>query len=165
MPDPQIFGKPIPDDTKAVLLDIMEAAGVASFTITRTASTPQDQARVMYQNLISTGINQGIPKQRALYLPPGNKVIDVFEKNQGQPRDTVIALMAARIVELGPQTVSHHCCDPDKITVLDIAPTSIDSAQHAAFEAAVRADPRVSKFLTPASSDPAYHLEIPRIPA
>lgn len=160
---PSLFGKPIPEDTASVLRDILTAAGVQSVTITRTASSPQDQARVMYQNLASTGINQGIAKQRALYLPPGNKVIDVYEQNSTLPRDQVIALMAARIIELGPSTVSHHCCDPNKLTVLDIAPTSIDPTQHAAFEAAVRADKRVSKFLTPASSDPAYHLEIPRI--
>lgn len=159
---PSIFGKPIPDDTAAILSEILTAAGVQSVTVTRTASSPHDQARIMYGNLIGTGVNQGIAKQRALYLPPGNKVIDVFEQNQGQPRENVISMMEARINELGPSTVSHHCCDPAKITVLDIAPSSIETEQHAVFEAAVRADRRVSKFLTPASSDPAYHLEIPR---
>jgi hypothetical protein len=70
--------------------------------------------------------------------------------------------MEAKIIELGPTSVSHHAADPKVLNVFDVAPSSI--ADKMAFEMAVRADRRVSKFLLP-PNDPGYHLEIPQPPA
>jgi hypothetical protein len=73
--------------------------------------------------------------------------------------DAIKAEMTAKIVELGPMTVSHHAADPKTLNVFDVAPSSV--AGVSAFEAAAKADARVSKFLTP-PNDPGLHFEIPQ---
>lgn len=163
--DPVITGKPIPLDARLILIDIMLASGVRSCEITSVARTPADQARVMYDNCAGSGPQQGPVNQRSLYKLPGQVVVDVFEQNRMLPRDQVIALMLAKILELGPQTVSRHCCDPAKVTVFDIGPSSVKPQEaRPALEAAARADKRVVKFLSPHNADPAYHFEIPVVP-
>lgn len=161
--EPVITGKLIPLDARLLLIDIMMAAGVRSCEVTSVARTPAEEAAAMYTNLVGTGKHQGIVEQRRLYLPPGNKVIDVFEQNVGQPRDAVIALMTARINEIGPETVSHHCRDPKKFIVWDVGPNSVQPSENIkvfiiACDAAVK-DGRLLKFLSPDNSDPALHFE------
>lgn len=162
---PLITGKPIPLDARLILQDIMVAAGVQQCEITSVARTPADQARVMWANLVGTGLHQGIAEQRKLYLPPGNQIIDVFEQNASLPAAEAQALMAARIEEVGPGLVSHHCCNPAALTVWDIDPDSVKPALAlCAFEAALTAaakDGRLSKFLSPNNADPALHCERP----
>jgi len=162
---PLITGKPLPLDARLILQDIMVAAGVQQCEITSVARTPADQARVMFANLVGTGLHQGIAEQRKLYLPPGNQIIDVYEQNASLPADQVQALMAARIQEVGPQLVSHHCCDPSKMTVWDIDPATVKPPEKLpAFEAALAAavaDGRLSKLLSPHNADPALHCERP----
>lgn len=158
----EITGKQIPEDVASILRDIMAAAGVESVRVTSTARTPADQARVMYENCIGTGPNQGPAKQHELYAGPGDLVVKVFENNLDKHREELIGLMERKIWELGPQTVSRHCCDPAKVCVLDISPSSIPKDRHVAFEKAVEDDKRVTKFLSPHNADPAFHLEIPR---
>ncbi|MND09835.1 hypothetical protein D3C83_334710 [compost metagenome] len=58
--------------------------------------------------------------------------------------------------------MSRHAADPRVLNVFDVAPSSV--ANRAAFEQAVRAEPRVAKFLVP-PKDPGYHLEIPQLQA
>ena len=86
-------------------------------------------------------------------------MVDVFEANREQPRDTVIRLMTDKILEIGPSTVSMHMSDTHY--TFDVAPSSIPANQHAAFVAAVLGNPAVSKLLQP-PRDPAFHLEIPK---
>ncbi len=158
-----ITGKLIPLAARLVLIDIMTAANVQKCEITSVARTPADQARAMFDNLVGTGPQQGEQKQHDLYLAPGDLVIDVFHANRARPRDQIIELMRQKIVELGPGTVSKHCCDPSKLTVFDVGPNSIDKTKHAAFIAAADAavkDGRVKKFLSPVNADPAFHFEI-----
>lgn len=158
-----VTGELIPLAARLVLIDIMTAADVNSCEVTSVARTPADQARVMYENLIGTGPQQGEQKQHDLYREPGDLVIDVFQANMGKPRDQIIELMRQKIVELGPQTVSHHCCDPAILTVFDVGPNSIDFTKRLAFESAAGAAVaagRVGKFLSPHTADPAYHFEI-----
>ena len=73
-------------------------------------------------------------------------------------RESTIAKMEVKILEIGASHVSRHCADFNKLCVVDIAPSSILNKD--AFIKAVASDKRVSKFLQP-PSDPAYHLEIP----
>jgi hypothetical protein len=159
-----ITGKTIPLNARLVLIDIMLDAGVKSCEITSVARTPEEQARVMYENLIGPPPLQGIAAQRRLYLPPGNLIIDVFEQNASLPADQVQALMAAKIREIGPGTVSHHCCDPKVLTVFDIGPSSVTPQSNLTwFEGALMAavaDGRLSKFLSPHNADPALHCEM-----
>ncbi len=137
----------------------MTAAGVDSCEVTSVQRSPEDQARVMYENLIGKGTGQGLSAQLGLYQQPGRIVIQVWNVNQSKPRDEVIALMADRIRQLGPETVSKHCSTTN--WVWDVAPSSIPSEKHAAFVAAATAHRKVTKFLQP-PQDPAFHLEVLR---
>ncbi len=137
----------------------MTAAGVDSCEVTSVVRDPESQARAMYDNLVGKGPEQGLTKQLALYQQPGRIVIQVWNINQAKPRDTVIAMMADRIRQLGPETVSKHCSTTH--WVWDVAPSSIPSEKHAAYVAAAIAHPKVTKFLQP-PQDPVYHTEILR---
>src|SRR5437763_7430899 len=144
--------------TLSVLRDIMRTADVAQLTITSTQRSPQDQARVMFDNIE----RDGVAKQKALYKPAGQSVIDAYAaaRNAGKSPDEIKAAMLARIVEIGPEKVSRHAADPKILNVFDISPASV--ARQAAFVDAARNDRRVAKVLTPAENDPAFHLEIPQ---
>lgn len=147
----------VTDFSRGVLTDILNAAGLATVTVSSTSRLPADQARVMYINLEQ----QGIDAQLRLYKEPGRKVIEVYRqgKEDGKDAAAIQALMTAEIVRLGPTTVSRHASDPKILNVFDVAPSSVTNRP--AFEAAVRAEPRVAKFLLP-PNDPGYHLEIPQ---
>lgn len=140
-----------------VLEDILKAADLNSCTISSTARTPKDQARVMYNNIVATGV----AAQKKLYAAAGDAVIDEYLRAKaGNKSSTEIkAAMEAKINQLGPAKVSHHAADPKVLCVFDVAPSSIGSKQ--SFEKAVRAEKRVSKFLLP-PQDPGYHLEVPQ---
>jgi hypothetical protein len=140
-----------------VLEDILGKAGLTSCTISSTARTPTDQARVMFNNIKSTSV----AAQKKLYAAAGDLVIDAYEKARkaGKTPTEIKAAMEAKIIEIGPTKVSHHASDPSILCVFDVAPSSI--GKKAAFEKAVRADKRVTKFITP-PDDPGYHLEIPQ---
>ena len=144
--------------TIAVLTAILTAAGLTKATITSTQRTAEDQARAMFANIRQ----KGVASQKELYGDNGDQVIDAYvaANDAGKSDDEIKAAMLAKINELGPGNVSKHAADPAKLNVIDVAPSSI--ANRAAFEAAVRADKRVSRFLTPQDGDPAYHLEVPQ---
>ena len=155
-----ITGKTLPPPANAVLLEIMATAGVDSCEVTSIARDPDAQARVMYENLIGTGVGQGLKDQMMLYKEPGRAVIQVWNVNQAKPRDQVIQLMADKIRQLGPETVSKHCSTTH--WVWDVGPHSIpDVDKRGAFARAAASHPKVTKFLQP-PQDPAFHLEIPR---
>ena len=140
-----------------VLEDILTAATLSSCTISSTARTPKDQARVMYNNIVATGV----AAQKKLYAAAGDEVIDEYvrAKLENKSPAEIKAAMEAKINQLGPTKVSHHAADPKVLCVFDVAPSSIGNKQR--FEKAVRADKRVSKFLLP-PQDPGYHLEVPQ---
>ncbi|MDX6272402.1 MAG: hypothetical protein QOD28_3625 [Acidobacteriota bacterium] len=147
--------------TIGVLTEILNAANLDSCLITSTSRTPQDQARIMFNNIV----NKGVAAQKSLYRAPGKAVIDEYvkAKNAGKNSDQIKAAMEAKIRSLGPANVSHHCADPSTLNVVDISPSSLSNKT--AFEKATKASQAkgaVSKFLTPGNNDPAYHLEIPQ---
>jgi hypothetical protein len=113
----------------------------------------------MYENIERHGVSH----QKKLYGAYGDKVIDEYSflKQKGKNRTQVIIGMTTKINALGPRNVSRHAGNPNKLNVIDIAPSSISLALRNRFESAVNSDPRVSKFLVP-PKDPAYHLEIPQ---
>ena len=140
-----------------VLEDILQKAGLTSATISSTARSPSEQARVMFNNIVATSV----ARQKQLYAAAGDLVIDVYvkAKKAGKTPVEIKAAMEAKINELGPTKISHHAADPNVLCVFDVAPSSI--AKKSAFEKAVKADKRVKKFLMP-PLDPGYHLEIPQ---
>ncbi len=140
-----------------VLEDILQAARLSGALISSTARTPSEQARVMFNNIEATGV----AAQKKLYAAAGDSVIDEYaaaKKARKTPVE-IKAAMEAKINAVGPTKVSHHAADPSVLCVFDVAPSSI--ANKPSFEKAVRADKRVSKFITP-PLDPGYHLEIPQ---
>jgi hypothetical protein len=146
--------------TLEVLSDVLRAAGLHKATITSTMRTPVEQARVMYDNLVA----HGIKSQRRLYGAGGRAVIEVYETQTaaGAAKADVIAAMLAKINDLGPYKVSHHCGDPSVLNVIDVGPASLgDNDAIARFEAAARADRRIARIFTPNQGDPGEHLEIP----
>ena len=145
--------------SKEVLKDIMKASGIPLITITSTARTTHDQARIMFENIERYGVQH----QKKLYGSYGDKVIDHYSllKSSGKLQAEIISGMTAKITMLNPRNVSRHAGDPNKLNVVDIAPSSIGLFARKKFESAVNNEPRVSKFLTP-PKDPAYHLEIPQ---
>ena len=147
--------------TKNILREILSHAGLDSCLITSTSRTPADQARAMFNNLET----KGVKSQRELYSAAGDLVIDVYEaqKKTGKTAAQIKTAMEAKIKAIGPEKVSHHCADPNKLNVVDVAPSSIGNKH--AFENAVgvaRSSGKVSRFITPNNGDPAYHIEVPQ---
>jgi len=115
----------------------------------------------MFVNLEATSVQ----KQLGLYGQPGKKVIREYErlKSAGHGKQTIQDAMEAKILALGPGTVSRHCADPAQLNVVDIAPSSIanrDAFMNALDEALAAGD--ISKYLSPINGDPAFHVEIPQ---
>ncbi len=139
--------------TVNTLSDIMRASGNPNIVITSTLRTPEDQARAMYNNIVSRGVQYNLN----LYGPAGDRVVNVAAQGQqqGLTRDEILAAMAAEIRRIGPGRVSRHAGDPNVINVLDISPHSIRNRQ--AFVQEIRAR---GIFLIQPPRDPAYHLEI-----
>ncbi len=120
---------------KDVLKDGGRVAGKSSVYVSSTARTPFDQARAMFNNLVSTSrtIQGNIDYQIGEYASPGEQVIAVFadmaKDSNGnlRTRDEILAdatpikaAMEAKIKVLGPSTVSLHCADPTVVSVVDV---------------------------------------------
>ena len=136
-----------------MLSAIMRESGNPNVTITSTLRTPEDQARAMYNNIVSRGVQHNL----TLYGPAGDRVVNVAAqgRRQGLTRDQILAAMAAEIRRIGPGRVSRHAGDPNVINVLDISPHSIRNRQ-----AFVREIRERGIFLIEPPRDPAFHLEI-----
>jgi hypothetical protein len=140
-----------------VLKEILRAAALRRCVVSSTQRSPAEQARVMFDNLERYGVEH----QKRLYARPGREVVDAYAqaKARSQAPEQVREAMVRRILAVGPTRVSRHASDPAVLNVFDVAPSSI--TDRVAFETAVRAERRVSFFLTP-PRDPGYHLEIPQ---
>jgi hypothetical protein len=150
----------VADSSLAILKDVVRAAGLSQATITSTARNATDQARAMYQNLVGPGV----AKQKKLYGPAGDKVIDVFValRDEGKSPQEIKDGMRDAIVAIGPSKVSRHCGDPTLLNVFDVGPNSLgDDEAKKAFNAAAAAEVgvRVAKYI-PFPRDPGDHFEI-----
>lgn len=150
-----ITGVSLPSPAKRVLTEILEAAGLTSAHVTSVARTTADQARIMYEAIVAT--KDGLSYSYGLYGPAGDKVTKVYEQNRTKPRDEVIKLMEAKIVEVGPYHVSRHVSD--NYYVIDVSPKSITNK--AAFVKAAKAHKAVTTVLEP-PKDRAFHIEVPK---
>jgi hypothetical protein len=130
-----------------VLRKLMDAADVYSITITSTARDAYDQARAMYHNIESYGVDA----QKNLYAKPGKDVIDVYSQSKKDKRgkNAIIDDMKAKIVLIGPSKVSRHCADAGTLNVIDIAPSSIPAEKKKAFEDAIKAESGISRYFMP----------------
>ena len=147
--------------SRTVLLDLLAASGNPDALVTSVTRTPEELARIMFDNIGARGVEQ----QRRLYGAMGDRVIDVYEegKARGLSGQDIKAAMVAKILELGPYNVSHHCGDPLVLCVMDVAPSSLKNMH--GLIAALKADTRVSRVRSPEDKehpDPAVHVEIPQ---
>lgn len=147
----------IHEKAKSVLLSIMKKANVKSVIITSTVRKPEDQARIMFDNLEQYGATH----QKNLYSSNGDKVIDVYVSCKAAKKNATEtkAAMTDKINELGSTTISKHCCDPTKMSIFDVAPSSVPGNKKAAFVDAIKNSSELSKYFLP-PGDPAYHLEV-----
>jgi RHS repeat-associated protein len=151
--------------TEGVITDLMMESNNGNAEITSVARTPAEQAQAMYSNLEGKGKGQGVEGQRALYNGrPGEKVIDVYVEGKKEKLSAgkIIANMTAKVNELGPANVSHHCADQNVVNVVDIAPSSIGNQK--AFEQAIKQSTEVSRYFSPNTvpPDPCFHIEVPQ---
>jgi hypothetical protein len=147
----------VSDHSRSVLKKLMAASQVFEITITSTARDAYDQARVMYDNIAS----EGVEAQKALYGSAGDKVIDVYTEavKSGKDRNGTVALMKAKILELGPSKVSNHATDVSKLNVFDVAPSGIPADKKNSWEDAIKKNLEIKKYIFP-PTDPGYHFEI-----
>jgi hypothetical protein len=143
--------------------EIANRLGIKKFEISSTSRTGADQARIMYNNIVTYGVT----KQKSLYGSNGDAVIDAYTTAKalvGSTATTIKAAMLVKINELGANNVSNHSADPNTLTVVDIRPSSMSSSERAKFVDAINnavATGDISRFLHPGNStDPAYHIEI-----
>lgn len=149
----------VSNQSRAVLDSILSSAGLPSCVITSTVRSPAKQARAMFVNIEATSAQT----QLNLYGKAGKQVIKEYQrlKPLGHSQATIVSAMEAVIIALGPERVSRHCGNPAEINVIDIAPSSIaDRAKFLNALNAALAAGTISKFLSPANGDPAFHIEI-----
>jgi hypothetical protein len=76
-------------------------------------------------------------------------------------KENIIKGMIDKINAIGISKVSNHAGDPTKLSVIDVAPSSIQNK--AKFEEEIRKNKDagfISRYIFP-PDDPAYHIEIP----
>jgi RHS repeat-associated protein len=141
----------VSDYSMSVIIDVMNASGNTSIQINSTSRTPEDQARVMANNVTS----QGMVSQKALYGTNGDKVLDLYPNQKA---------MVNKINELGPGNVSKHCADPSIMNVIDISSNNGGIKNPMGFSKAAQNHSGISRVLSPYSNigEKAIHLEIPQ---
>ena len=153
------------DATTTVIKELLRSAGAPSVAVSSLQRTPEDQARIMFDNIMA----DGVAKQKELYGPNGDAVIDVWvQETTGLKRSeiraqrtTIETAMVDKINELGPFNVSHHIADPNSgIQTVDLAPSSIAASARAKFQSFAQSDSRVAEFFGPRKGDKAFHVEI-----
>lgn len=163
--EPGLTGREVPERVRTVLLDILTKAQIDGARVTSTTRTAAEQAKVMFDFVNKNGFEAALE----LYGPHGDAIIEVCAasyKQHGKCVDPILPKMleeTRRQIELlskqgDRRTELMHTSDSH--FTIDIAPESI--SDQPAFEAAVAADRRVSRFLKPPLDRNSYHLEIPR---
>ncbi len=170
VPDVAITYGPVADPSavSAALVDAIKdglrSAGAQTGSISRTAVTPADQARAMFQNLtkLPGPLSANIATQIAVYAAPGEAVIAVFSsQTTGMTPAQAIAQSAAiqsamtdEINAQGPDKVSKHCADPATISVADVPQSNFTASGMTRFKTVAAARSRLL------DENAVYHMEI-----
>lgn len=163
--DPELTGRAVPERVRAVLLQILKKAEIDGARVTSTTRTAAEQAKVMFDFVNRNGFDAALE----LYGPHGDAIVKVCGASYKQHAKCTDAILPKMVEETRRQlellvkqgdrrTELMHTSDTH--FTIDIAPESI--SDRPAFEAAVAADRRVSRFLKPPLDRNSYHLEIPR---
>lgn len=120
-------------------------------------------------------LKSGAASQFAEYAPPGEKVIQVYvdetvglTNNQIQANAAGIqSKMEAKINATGPQSVSQHCGDPSKLSVVDLLLSAFNNNNRGLLEAAIlpRLLPAPPGKLLKELKNNCYHIQLPNGPA
>ncbi|EJC7123264.1 hypothetical protein MZJ48_004542 [Vibrio parahaemolyticus] len=99
----------VSDYSKKILKEIMVSVGLKKITVTSTARTAHDQARIMLGNIEKYGVEH----QKKLYGRYGDQVIDFYStlKSSGTSKPEMLNRMASKVNEIGPRKVSRHAGD------------------------------------------------------
>jgi hypothetical protein len=159
-----------PDLISNKTLGILSKAGDNSknptVTVTSGIRSPRRQATAMYDNL-SKGV-------RVSYAAPGREVTAVYDNNKSKAKETVIALMTAKINELATkgQKTSLHCVPESEYRKLNIVDITKNLPNPRDFVKELIKEDAVTRVITPFASDcnskkisvdtaePAIHVEV-----
>lgn len=162
---PTLTGRSVPPGARAILLEILAKAKLDTAKVTSSTRTAEQQAKVMFAFVNKNGFDAALD----LYGPHGDEIIRVCEKSytkHGRCVDEVLPKMVEetrhqiKLLEKQGDKRTELMHTSDSHYTIDISPESI--ADKSAFEAAVTADHRVTRFLKPPLDRNSYHLEIPR---
>lgn len=136
--------------TREKLIGLKKYGYIGNITITSTGRSVEDQARIMYDNIQKYG------KQHQLdtYKQPGKNVINTY--NEEFSRDQNIINMAKAIRKEGPEYVSRHVGDFDKLNVIDVDKRSLSNIQ--AFKDSVKQ----AGFTKVLDENGCIHIELPQ---
>jgi hypothetical protein len=157
------------DYSIGIIKDALRYAGQSSVMVTSTFRTPREQAEAMYANILS----EGVASQLALYGSGGDQVINAYstalsayqkaaKKNPNTPVPDYVAIMEAKIIAVGPSSVSKHCATEAAYALRQVFDVSYNQVTNKLlFHKAITSDGRVAKVLDPFNSnDPAFHMEV-----
>lgn len=120
--------------TREKILSLKKYGYVGSVIITSTERSVEEQARIMYENILK----KGKAEQLRTYLQPGQNVINIYDESLSREKN--IAAMAEQIRKEGPEHVSKHIANSEIINVIDVdrktlsnVQTFVDAARHAGF--------------------------------
>lgn len=141
----------------AVLEEIMANIQLQQITVTSTAKTASEFAKMTSENFDRFGI----ANQKTVYGPFANKVIEHYTelKERKKNKTALIAEMGARI---GAQGVRRRMLAPGEgqlIDVIDISVEQVSIPARARFEQALANDERIARFVSP-PHDAVYYVEI-----
>jgi RHS repeat-associated protein len=155
----------VTDHSAFVLSDMLEKSNNDKAQISSAYRPPKEQARVMYDNIQSKGVEYNYN----LYQWAGDKVIDTyvnFSPEYNCTKAECIDAMTQTIEKVGPGNVSKHSSNPQEYNVLDIAPSSIKD--NSSFKEVLKQNSQnynggssapIKKYVAP-PVDPAHHVEI-----
>lgn len=141
----------IPAAQVRVLQEILAKAGEPTARITSYRRTAEQQAQVMFNNII----RDGAARNQTAYKNPAAaaQVVKAFNDamNAGKDGAGILAAVTAAVNAVGAANLSDHCAANPAI---DIDPKSLKNPS--AFNTALQADGRVKAILPPA--DTTYHI-------
>ncbi len=141
--------------SRSILTSLVGYEG--KIVVTSTYRTPEEQAMAMLANIKKTSVDT----QKKIYGVNGDKVLDVYRSGVSDAEN--VAAMAAKIKEVGPRNVSHHCFTTEEFeqkNVLDISAKSLSSTR--AFVQALEDTGLGIVIIDESSSNGCIHIEIPQ---
>lgn len=153
---------PLPDWAADMVMQYLAQAGLDRVQVNSTMRSPEDQARVMYNNELAG--------KKLNYGPPGQYVLAAFY--EGGTPESIQAEMTRRIREYTARgvVVSYHCEGPPQYTAADLEASSVGGVGSAEYQAFIdvlyaamkRGELKELMAPTPAGHglkyDPAIHL-------